>query len=79
MTASPLNAPASVKDGPERDRLGPMLAVPNFGLITIDWALRTVRLELKDGIGGSMIVASAPLAALRPTAQGPSFVREDSP
>jgi alkaline phosphatase D len=79
MTASPLNAPLPPKDEREPDRLGPMLSMPNFGLITVDWALRTVRLELRDGAGQALVVASAPMAALRPAAQSTSFVREEGP
>jgi alkaline phosphatase D len=78
VTASPLNDPRGEGEGPEHDRLGPLVSAPNFGLITIDWALRTVRLELKDGTGHTAMVASAPLAALAPAAHS-NLVREDRP
>jgi alkaline phosphatase D len=77
MTSSSLNKPAPVSDLPEPDRLGPMYTKENYGLLTIDWRLRTLRLELKGLAGETVMVASAPLAGLKPAPTGPSFVRDE--
>ncbi len=67
LTASSLNRPATdITDEPGDNRLGGLFNQANFGLVVIDWARQTVRLELRD-VDGRVVepVASAPLAALR--------------
>lgn len=66
ITASSLNSPGSAKDGPDADRLGPMFAGENFGLITINWRLKTVHLDLKNVTGDTVLAASVPLGVLTP-------------
>jgi alkaline phosphatase D len=67
LTSSSLNKPdTTVKDEPGDNRLGGLVAQANFGLVLIDWARQTVRLELRD-VDGRVIepMASVPLAALQ--------------
>jgi alkaline phosphatase D len=79
MTASSLNKPMPVKDLPDPGRLAPLFTKENYGLLTIDWRLKTLRLELKDLAGETVMAASVPLGALKPPPQGPSFVRDEQP
>jgi alkaline phosphatase D len=79
ITASALNKPAAVKDLPEFDRLGPLYAKENYGLLTVDWRLKTLRLELKSLKGETVMAASVPLAALKPAPQAPNLVRQELP
>jgi alkaline phosphatase D len=67
LTSSALNRPATdITDEPGDNRLGGLFNQANFGLVLIDWARQTVRLELHD-VDGRVVepVASVPLAALR--------------
>ena len=77
ITSSALNRPSQVQDQPEPDRLGDLYTKENYGLLTIDWRLRTLRLELKDLKGETVMAASAPLAALKPAPPRPNFVRDE--
>lgn len=79
ITSSALNRPYPVKDLPEPARLGELYTGENYGLVTIDWRLRTVLLELKDVKGERVMAASVPLAALSPPPPGPSFVLDGPP
>jgi alkaline phosphatase D len=67
MTSSALNRPAdNITDEPTDDRLGGFFNQANFGLVLIDWARQTVRLELHDVEGRPVEpTASVPLAALK--------------
>lgn len=67
MTSSALNRPADdIADEPADDRLGGLFNQANFGLVLIDWARQTVRLELHDVDGRPVApIASVPLAALK--------------
>jgi hypothetical protein len=66
-----------VKDLPDPGRLAPLFTKENYGLLTVDWRLKTLRLELKDLAGETVMAASAPLGALKPPPQSPSFVRDE--
>ena len=82
MTASSLNRPLTAQDGAvqdesDPDRMGPIYTHENYGLLTVDWRLRTMRLELKGLRGETVLVASAPLAGLKARPAGPSFVRDE--
>jgi len=79
LTSSSLNKPVDVKDLPDPARLAALFTKQNYGLLTIDWRLRTLRLELKDLEGETVMAVSVALAALKPAPQGPSFVREEQP
>lgn len=67
ITSSSLNRPATtITDEPGPNRLGPLFNRENYGLISIDWGLKTVSLEVKNATGERELAASVPLAALRP-------------
>lgn len=68
LTSGALNRPAlTIVNEPGPNRLGPIYNKENFGLITIDWAHKTVRLEVKDINGRTILPASVSLETLRPS------------
>lgn len=71
MTSSSLNKPAGITDEPGPQRIGPIFSGENYGLVTIDWAQRTLVLTLKDVSGQPVLNASVALASLVPQAPKP--------
>lgn len=54
VTSSALNAPASERDEPGPKRLTELYVKENFGLVRINWRLKTVSLEIRD-LNGRMV------------------------
>ena len=72
MTSSSLNKPAgNITDEPGPQRIGPIFNRENYGVVTINWAQRTLGLTLKDITGQPVLSANVALGSLVPTPPKP--------
>jgi len=65
ITSSSLNRPSSAPEEPGPHRLGPSFRPVNFGAVHVDWDLGTVRLEIADIDGQTVLEQTVELDTLQ--------------
>ena len=65
ITSSSLNLPSSLAEEPGPFRLGPSYRPENFGALEVDWAAGTLRLEVADIEGETVLSHTIDLETLR--------------
>ena len=66
ITSSSLNRPSGLSEEPGPFRLGPSYRPENFGALEIDWTARTLRLEVADIQGETVLSQTIDIETLRP-------------